>query len=711
MQINAARFSRRVLIGLVMLFIGLALITAATFISYTQQRNQLTDAAFVSATLQATQSAASINDAFESVKTIADGIAAQLTNGDLPYSDVQEHLVNLADENPDVDGMAVTFAPYVYDEDLRLYQFYVFYNADGERDTLDGATYDYTQPQQSPDDPNTSWYLNPLENGPTWNEPFFAAGAQKVLVEYGVPFYRVNPETGESEAAGVVTIDYSLADTQQLIARLDLGATGYGMLISSEGTFLASPVTRQIARQTIFDVAAETDTPALSDIGRRALDGEAFNTTFTDPITEHEAWAFAEPITSTNWALIIVLNQSEFLPAATQTLQDQVTLMLLAAATLYVAFLLLMRVHGGSMRSLWTASIGAGVVCAALIGAVWMLTINVRDVEGTPITSQTTADRYLAGARRNVETSAPLVEIPTGIIIESIIFPDAISATVNGYVWQRFPLDVPDNIARGVQFPRHNGPELMLDEVERIEQDGEEVIVWYFGVTLAQDYDPTRFPFDLRDITIELAPADLSGDVLLVPDFTGYGLTNPSILPGVDPAVAINNWTLESSYFSYREGTSITTFGITNRVNRVDKPDLFFSISTARQFVGPFLSYLLPAVVVMMMMFAHLITGREPGDEHEIIETLNYSAALFFVIAVLHASLREAIAAVDLTYFEYFFILLYVAIVSVSTNVFMIAKRPNLFIVRYGDNIIPRLLYWPLFAGTLLFITLLIFVY
>jgi hypothetical protein len=116
-------------------------------------------------------------------------------------------------------------------------------------------------------------------------------------------------------------------------------------------------------------------------------------------------------------------------------------------------------------------------------------------------------------------------------------------------------------------------------------------------------------------------------------------------------------------------------------------------------------------MIAAAMTFGYLVSGREVGNKDEIVGVLNYAAALFFVVAVIHTALREQIAAVGITYMEHLYILLYLAIVAVAANVFVVASYPHWQIVQYRNNLMPKVLYWPIFAGGMLLSTLFIFVY
>ena len=259
---------------------------------YITQRDQLADAAFTSAQSQSTQAAENIDAAFRELMTIAETLADDLSSGALAYTDIYDRLERETSLRPDIDGLAITFEPFVFDPDLRLYQTYFFRQADGSFDTLVGATYDYTR--RSSVDTATDWYVNTIDEGAQWHEPFVATGAGKILVEYGVPFFRLDdPET----PAGIVSIDYSLDDVRQLMQGLDLGATGYGAVMTDRGTFLTHPVQNFVINRTVFDLFADDD-PLISTV-QAALMGEATVIETLPASSGVPTWAMPPPASTT----------------------------------------------------------------------------------------------------------------------------------------------------------------------------------------------------------------------------------------------------------------------------------------------------------------------------------------------------------------------------------------------------------------------------
>lgn len=690
------------LILLVIISILSGILTAYLIYDYSVQRDKLQKEAVANAEAQASVAAQDINVAFSEVMTIADALADDLSNGTLQYNDIEAHLFALVERRPDIDGVAITFEPFQYDPDLRLFQTYVYKTEDDSFDALVGATYDYTARNT---DIDTSWYTNVIDDGAGWHEPFFASGARKVLIEYGVPFYAVNA-TDDAPPTGIVTIDYTLETMHDLVRQLQLGGTGYGFVLSDTGTFLAHPVSDFVVNQSLLDLS---DDETLIQAVENAQQGNRNFVEIIDPITQETTWYFFEPIDSTEWTIGIVLNAAQFLPDALQTIRDQMVIALSIAVTFFLVLATIFHVDNYKITDFWAASVIFSSICVLLIVIVWFLTNQLSTHHGIGITDESQLERFLQGINSPLGTTSPPQNIPTGVLVQALQFPDPTSVTVNGYLWQRYPVDYDEPF--GFSLPQRIGEEATIEEVQRETSDDETLIVWYIGVTLRQTYDTVRFPFDHRNITIRVAPNQPNANIILTPDLNAYDLITPSVLPGVDANVSINNWTLLSSRFSYTDSSARVNVTLSDDTTAIRHPELNFNIEAQRVYLGAFIAYLLPGLVAAALTFAYLISGREAGRNDEIISALNYSAALFFVVAVIHSALRSQIAAVGITYLEYIYILLYLAIISVVFNMFLMARFPDWLIIRYRNNLTFKVLYWPIFAGIMLIATLLIFIY
>ncbi|MBC7810984.1 MAG: hypothetical protein H7175_07560, partial [Burkholderiales bacterium] len=569
-------------------------------------------------------------------------------------------------------------------------------------------------PEPPPEDTesrHTAWYHEPIDNGARWDEPFLAAYIGKVLVEYGVPFYFTN---NPDKPAGMVSINYSLQTMRDLVSSLELGETGYGFVVSTDGTYLTHPVRELVTSSTIFDSVGEQDS-ALRSGAQQALNGESVMIDGIDPITQDGSWTFFEPLPVTGWALGVVMNKNEFMADPHETLRQQVTIALSGAVFIVLATAVTLRVDQVTNRSLWIVSGVFSLLCIVLIVVVCFLATTLERRVGVQVVEDSAVQSYLEDytnpAPSETQVSAPPIIIPTGIYVQTVEFPNPTSVSLTGYIWQRYPADLDENIVRGFTLPQVSSSGYMLDEIQRQEQNGSELIVWNFSFNLRQAFNPEWFPFDTRDITVRIAPRDLSQNIIFTPDFDAYDLMNPRLLPGVDPTVNVNNWRLESSSYSYQLDSYNTSFGLTNQAQIGHAPEMAFTLNTQRSFLGPFIAYLLPGIVIALMLFAFLLYEGKPGEPVQIMTALNYTAALFFVIAITHTGLRSSIGAVGITYMENLYILLYVVIIIIAVNTFLLSNRPNIFIVSFRHNLLIKVLYWPLFIGVMLIATLLIFVY
>ncbi len=84
------------------------------------------------------------------------------------------------------------------------------------------------------------------------------------------------------------------------------------------------------------------------------------------------------------------------------------------------------------------------------------------------------------------------------------------------------------------------------------------------------------------------------------------------------------------------------------------------------------------------------------------------SSALFFVVMLAHIQLREKFADAGTVYIEYFYILMYVLLITATINAFIFSMRPKNWcgIILYKDNLIPKIAYLPVVLGCLNIITL-----
>jgi hypothetical protein len=144
---------------------------------------------------------------------------------------------------------------------------------------------------------------------------------------------------------------------------------------------------------------------------------------------------------------------------------------------------------------------------------------------------------------------------------------------------------------------------------------------------------------------------------------------------------------------------------------REPSPTLYFNVELKRLFLGPFVAQLVPLGVTAGMLFALLlISSRREASQgllgFSAAEIVLGTAALFFVASFQHIALRESLDTASLVYFEHFYFVLYVLMMLVSINAILFASAVEIRVIEYSDNLIPKILFWPVFMLSIFVITL-----
>ncbi len=69
--------------------------------------------------------------------------------------------------------------------------------------------------------------------------------------------------------------------------------------------------------------------------------------------------------------------------------------------------------------------------------------------------------------------------------------------------------------------------------------------------------------------------------------------------------------------------------------------------------------------------------------------------------------MREQFAGTSIVYMEYFYFLMYGLLVATSANTYLFSMQtaPWLKLIHYKDNLIPKILFWPVVLAGMIVIT------
>ncbi len=463
----------------------------------------------------------------------------------------------------------------------------------------------------------------------------------------------------------VVFLEYSLKNIKTLISTLDLGQTGYGFILSKQGIFINHPLEEYVKnRQTVFNLADNWNDLAVKRLGEQVIEGKSGVIDYE--VGGQASWIFYQAIPATGWVMGAIVIKSEILAQILEQLQHkQIWLCIWLIIFLILSVALLFRVYQGD--HLWTLALSSAVFFLVGIGFVWYTTTS-------PYSDAIMVDK--AGLHKFVSTMPhQKTFVPTKVFIESVEFSEDNKTLLTGQIRQKYDT----GINRGFILP--DAESIQITEVSRYTQNQKEVVTWNFKGTMRQQFDHSKYPFD--KIKINLLINHVNKNVILIPDLEAYQWINPMARPGVKRKLVLPGWHMRSSFFSYHS------------------QQLKFTIFAERHLLNPFLGSLLPLIVVAGMLFAILLLLGKAKTFTNMIAPL---AALFLGTIMAHIGLKKEIATWEIVYIEYFYIVMYIAILAVIASYFMFHRKCNL--IQYRDGLVVKLLFWPLILGSLLVVTM-----
>ncbi len=369
-------------------------------------------------------------------------------------------------------------------------------------------------------------------------------------------------------------------------------------------------------------------------------------------------------------------------------------------------------IHGARLTSIvWTLAL-----LLALFFTWHVIVVSNRWVNsiGTPIESPQALEAFQAAYPASFEGYDFLV--PTGVLLQSFEFLNASNVEMSGFVWQEYGPEIPDHVLRGVVLPEALEEAYEAQEAWRVERDGTEQIGWYFSGTFRQNFDYRLYPFDRQDIWLRIWSPEAVEGVLPVPDFDAYRDLTPESLPGIETQFVYGGWDPLRSGFSLELIDYNVDFGLGYGFSSTPGPDLYFNLSVERDFLGPMLEHLvLEAAIAILLFFLLLLMAQDTNLQDRIgltiFDLIVAAGGLLFAVILDHNAIRNVVESQDLTYLEWFPLILDVFIVLVVLTAVLRVKHWRLPVIGYRGDLMPVLAYWPALIGSLLAVTLLVFFY
>ena len=659
-----------------------------------RQKQQIERNARESAGAKATEAVAEIDAELRAVEPVVTALANDLSAGRLKPSDITARVTADLASRADLFEVGVAFTPFATDARVRLFAPHAARTSGRPEPFQLETRYDYT---------TYDWYRDGQAQ-PGWGEPYFGGATQTLVVGYALPFFR--PGDPSKTPIGVARANLSLQNVRTLVSRTSLGQTGYGFLFSRKGAFLSYPDDRFVREQRhALDAAKATRDAARVDLTERALRGEASEGTSVSAMTGQAVWLIHLPVPSTRWVFGLASFADEVSLDVRDVRRGYVKILCSALLLLFAVSLIVLRVERAEHHHLWSAVMVAAMLMAAGISGLWWFTLRYPDrnaEESIHILDQTALQKFVSDHSDAGSASAEPVRIPTGVLIRTVRFIDSNNVAVTGRVWQRIPASRRADVPAGVEMP--DSEAFSLRDGQTIQQNGVDLASWTFTATLREPSDwSVKYPFDRVLVRVRLLPRSSAVPIILVPDLDAYELLVPAELPGVEQSIILPGWRLDHSYYSYVRQRLTTTTAAATGQDRSLGHDLAFNIVAQRRFLNPFVSSVLPVIVILCLLFGLLIIGSKENQKvaatgFKATDVLRASATLLFPALIAQVNMRSKIDANQIIYIEYLYFVLYLAILGVAANaVTFTLARAGVSQVR--DNLIPKLVFWPIILG------------
>ncbi|MBU2916003.1 PDC sensor domain-containing protein [Reichenbachiella agariperforans] len=650
----------------------------------------------------------SLDSVLRQVAEVTHGIKGLLETYDLTKDQLVEVIEGESRAFEFILGITVAYEPYQFSDSIPLYAPYY----DKRQNTLIDIAdvYDYTDSTLS----TAQWYTKVVElDSGLWSEPYFAQGAQQIVSDFGVPMYGVRD--GEQVIVGTVTLTIALESLNKALNSISIGNTGYSFLASTKGTIIAHPTPKYILNVSLQDMGEVFDIPKLSPT---ILEQDSGYLEYKSLYTETDSYLFFETLPTSGWKCMVVFATNDLLGSPVK-LGNKIVNISLAGSFLVLMWLaVFIRISRSSNQKFWIISTITSVLILINIAVVWYLNIKMGyaadDNSSVKIMNQTELFRYVLDENTRMMQLGydPYMTISTGIFVEEIAIRDSYSLSVKGRVWQKWPIGLDEEFEPDFAFVQESpiwGTRKELISKTTNEETGENYYLWQFSATIKLALKYSKYPFDSRDINIELAYPDFQSKIWLTPDLEGYKVLNPSAFPGINRDIYFPKAVLESTFFSFERLNYQTSFG--NPVFKGDDeyPVMEFNVSLKRRFLNAFVINIIPIFVVASMIFLIFYSNSKRKDSNtgvSMMGVVQSCAGFFFVLLVAHIDLRRRLSTPEISYMETFYFTMYIMIGLLAVNVVAFAKAKDTNLLAYEDNLIVKLAYWPLLLGSWLVITL-----
>lgn len=181
------------------------------------------------------------------------------------------------------------------------------------------------------------WYKLPKVSGRAqWTEPFYdEGGGNTIMTTRTVPLYKPAADGTTRVFWGVATIDIALSELVRGLEEIKVAESGYVLLISPEGRFLAHPDKSQLLKFKIQD--------AQPELARQMMSQREGFVRLPDPMRQQDAWIAFTTVTHAGFTLALVYPAEEVIKNAKRALVEMAMVTVVSLVLLWTTLIIIAR--------------------------------------------------------------------------------------------------------------------------------------------------------------------------------------------------------------------------------------------------------------------------------------------------------------------------------------------------------------------------------
>ena len=492
---------------------------------------------------------------------------------------------------------------------------------------------------------------------------------------------------------------YSFREPIEMVKRLDFGLQSHARIVTAKKVPLF-PTTKGWIQREENRILKRHFSKYCKTLFAKSTSGKTHICSLFDL---KKVLLFSQ-IGSTDIAVEYIVSEDDILPLTAGDQQLHLITAICIALFLCFSALLLVRVYSGKAKQLIWGSIFASFVVILLIGYCIFFLPTVNPNPGISLETQS---RILANITDSPGTqqSVEKIAIPTSIYFNSIELMESQTAGMTGFFIQSFPKGhKPDSDPDFVIPSIVPGSPYQVKLVKKVQRPYDEIFIWSFDVVVKQPYIEEFTPFNQFTLSFPFFNQNRAKnhEYVFIPSKNHLSSHEMLGIEESDGSNIIPAWTLKKSNYTYGSKKGFENGRIFNELNT---NELIFNLVFSESILGSFAENLFPYLLNSILIFAILALPLAKGAS-SMKSSLGMLTTVALVITFQSNSSALGFTRYATLFLDIYGLLLFILTILVLVDLIRYLTKSKVYLLDYRNNLIAKLMYWPLLSLTLFFVIL-----